>query len=105
MSQIASKVRYRLPNILLSRRPAMPWSTHWALLSRMPRPPVKPLPMLHRPRLAGRHVQIARNADCSIAIEPLRAPGYAPPIANAPRREFAERLRLRMRKYGNEIWR
>ena len=45
-----------------------------------------------------KHVQIARNADRSIAIEPLRAPGYAPPIANAPRRELAELRYSRLRK-------
>lgn len=48
-----------------------------------------PLPTPGRPK----HVKIARNADCYIAIEPLRAPGYAPPIANAPRRELAELLK------------
>ena len=48
-----------------------------------------PLPTPGRPK----HVKIARNADCYIAIEPLRAPGYAPPIANAPRRELAEPLK------------
>ena len=32
------------------------------------------------------------NADCIIAIEPLRAPGYASPAANAARHQLAEPL-------------
>ena len=48
------------------------------------------------------HVQIARNADCFIAVEPLRAPGYAPPIANAPRRELAELLEAAKAEY--QLW-
>ena len=35
---------------------------------------------------------LARNADRIIAIEPLRAPGYASPTANAVRYELAELL-------------
>ena len=38
MSQIASKVSYCPPNTLLSRRTAMPWSTHWALLCLVAKP-------------------------------------------------------------------
>jgi hypothetical protein len=38
----------------------------------------------------SRHIYTARIADHLIAIEPLRAPGYAPPTTNAPRRKLAE---------------
>ena len=90
MSQIASKVRCYPSNTLLSRCPAMPWTTHWrpccALRDAIAN---APSPTPGRPK----HVKTARNADCYIAIEPLRAPGYAPPIANAPRRELAELLK------------
>jgi hypothetical protein len=51
-----------------------------------------PLAVQHRPSpIPGhQHLQIARIANRLLTIEPLRAPGYAPPITNAPRRELAE---------------
>ena len=92
MSQIASKVRYRPSNTLLSRRPAMPWSTHWSPCCSLARCHCQCCSIAHAGPPEQEHVQIARNADRFIAIEPLRAPGYASPIANAPRRKLAELL-------------
>lgn len=43
-----------------------------------------------------RHAQSARNADLTAAIEPLRAPGYASPSANAARDTDSELAELLM---------
>ncbi len=101
MSQIASKVRYSPSQHAVVALSSDTLEHALGPLLRLLRRPL-PLPMLAP---SPKHVQIARNADRSIAIEPLRAPGYAPPIANAPRRELAELLRPRECFMENELWR
>jgi hypothetical protein len=95
MSQIASKVCYHP-----SHRPvALPGKCNGARIGLRCAPYAMPLdtpsPMLHRPRLATNDPKTARNADCVIAIEPLRAPGYASSTANAPRHALIELPRPR----------
>jgi hypothetical protein len=90
MSQIASKVCYEPQPPPVAPSPDV---MERALGHAMPvEPPLavqqRPSPMPGRQQVTPNHT--ARVADRLLAIEPLRAPGYAPPTTNAPRRELAE---------------